>query len=57
MLYAIGTMLMAMFIFNYPVIIDKWFNEKDFAHIIMAISSIILLKSALLMKDKPDLAN
>lgn len=55
MIYAIVAMMFAMFIFNYPIILDKWFNEKDFAHVIMAISSFILLKSALLMRAEPKL--
>ena len=55
MLYAIVAMIFAMFIFNYPIILDKWFNEKDFAHAIMAISSYILLKSSLLMRAEPEL--
>ncbi len=55
MLYVILSMLFAMLVFNYPIIIDKWFNEKDFAHVIMAVSSIILLKSALLMKKLPEI--
>ena len=51
----IGVMVLtsAMFIFNYPVIIDKWFNNKDFAHVIMAISSVIFLKGALFLSDPP----
>ena len=53
MLIAIGVVATALFVFVYPVFIDRWFNHKDLAHIIMAISSLILLKSALLMNDLP----
>tara|TARA_B100001778_G_C18530315_1_gene603286 strand:- start:546 stop:1238 length:693 start_codon:yes stop_codon:yes gene_type:complete len=52
-LWGVGVLATAMFVFNYPIVIDKWFNHKDFAHTIMAISSIIFLKGALLLEDPP----
>jgi len=37
----------AAFVFNYPIVIHKWFNHRDLAHILMAIGSFIFLKGAL----------
>ncbi len=53
MLYAVGVLAIAMFIFNYPIVLHTWFNNSDFAHIMMAICSLILLKAALKMKSEP----
>jgi len=45
-LYTIGLLSIAAFIFNYPVILNTWFNHRDFAHILMAISALMFLRSS-----------
>jgi hypothetical protein len=45
-LYAVGVLVMAAFVFNYPVVLDAWFNHRDLAHILMAIGSLMFLKAA-----------
>jgi hypothetical protein len=39
-------LLITVFIFNYPIIIHEWFNHRDFAHIFMAITQLVLLRAA-----------
>ena len=50
-LWAVFTLIIAMFVFNYPVVLNKWFNHIDFAHILMAASSVIILKSCRIMEE------
>ena len=51
---AIGSLLFSVFIFNKPVILDEWFNHRDFAHIFMAFASYMLLKSTLNLNNTPE---
>ncbi len=53
-LYAIGVLFVAMMIFNFHVTIDKWFNHHDLAHVLMAISSLLLMKGGLHMAKATD---
>ncbi len=46
-LYAIGILAIAMFIFNYPIVLHEWFNHHDFSHVFMTIGTLYLLKGAL----------
>lgn len=43
----------AMFVFNYPVVLDVWFNHNDLSHVLMAISSWLFLRGALKFGDNP----
>jgi len=52
-LQAIAVMLVAAFIFNYPVVLHEWFNHRDFAHVLMAIGTIIFLKGTLRLGELP----
>jgi len=45
-LYAVGVLVVAAFVFNYPVVPHIWFNHRDLAHIFMAIGSLMFLKAA-----------
>ncbi len=45
MLYGILILIVAIFVFNYPIIIDKWFNNYDFAHTLMLISIIFFYRA------------
>ena len=49
MLWGILILAIAAFIYNYPIVIDKWFNHLDFAHVLMVIGSWIFLKASLLL--------
>jgi len=46
MLYAVGILVVAAFVFNLPVVPHIWFNHRDLAHILMAIGSAMFLKAA-----------
>lgn len=46
MLYAVGILVIAAFVFNLPVVPHIWFNHRDLAHILMAIGSAMFLKAA-----------
>ena len=52
-LRAIAVLIVAGFIFNYPIVLHKWFNHRDFAHILMAIGTIIFLKGTLKLGELP----
>ncbi len=47
MVQSVLILSVAAFIFNYPIVIHEWFNHRDFAHILMAIGSIVFLKGTL----------
>lgn len=49
MLYTVVVLTFAAFVFNYPIIVHTWFNHRDLAHILMTISTILLLQGALNM--------
>ena len=46
-LYAIGTLLVTVVIFEWPVIIHEFFNHKDFAHLFIALSIYLIYKGTL----------
>lgn len=52
-LWAIAVLIVAGFIFNYPVVLHEWFNHRDFAHILMAIGTLIFLKGTLRLGELP----
>lgn len=52
MLLAVGVLVLAIVVFNYPIIPHVWFNHRDLAHILMAIASFVFLKGA---QNLPDL--
>jgi len=52
-LQAIAVMFVAGFIFNKPVVLHQWFNHRDFAHILMAIGTLIFLKGTLRLGELP----
>lgn len=41
-LYAIGSLVVILFISSYPVILDKWFTHNDFAHIVMLLTILLM---------------
>lgn len=47
MVQSVLILVVAAFIFNYPIVIHEWFNHRDFAHILMAIGSAMFLKGTL----------
>lgn len=51
MLWGILILAIAAFIYNYPIVIDKWFNHLDFAHVLMAIGSWIFMKASLCLEN------
>lgn len=50
-LIGVGFAAIAAFIYNYPIVIDKWFNQLDFAHILMAIATLVFLNATLNLKE------
>ncbi len=47
MLYGIAVLVAAIFVFNYPIIISKWFTNYDFAHVLMLLSIIFFYRSGI----------
>lgn len=47
MLWGVAILTVATFIFNYPIIINKWFNHSDFAHTLMTITTILFMYGGL----------
>ena len=52
MLYGIGVLAIAAFIFNYPIVLSKWFNHHDFAHVLMIITTFFFLHGGLNFSTK-----
>jgi len=52
-LQSIAVLVVAGFIFNYPVVLHEWFNHRDFAHILMAVGTLIFLKGTLRLGELP----
>lgn len=50
-LYGVAIVSVAAIIYNYPLIISKWFNHLDFAHLLMAIATFVFLKACLNFKE------
>ncbi|PCJ79730.1 MAG: hypothetical protein COA57_15440 [Flavobacteriales bacterium] len=53
-LYTIAILSVAMFIFNYPVVVHEYFNHRDFAHVLMTISTLVFLHGALRLGKVPE---
>lgn len=47
MLYGVLVLAVAAFIFNYPIVLNKWFNHHDFAHVLMIITTILFMYGGL----------
>ncbi len=47
MLIGVAVAFVAAFVYNFPVILSPWFNNLDFAHVLMAIASLYFLKGSL----------
>ncbi|MGH1437958.1 MAG: DUF6962 family protein [Lewinella sp.] len=47
MLYGVGVLAIAAVIFNYPIVLSKWFNHHDFAHVLMIITTIFFMYGGL----------
>lgn len=47
MLYGVGVLAIAAIIFNYPIVLSKWFNHHDFAHVLMVITTIFFMYGGL----------
>ena len=55
MLYGLGVLAIAAVIFNYPIVLNKWFNHHDFAHVLMIITTIFFMYGGLNFSPKtPD---
>lgn len=46
-LYGVAIVSVAAIIYNYPIIINKWFNHLDFAHVLMAVATFVFLSATL----------
>ncbi|MDG1295939.1 MAG: hypothetical protein P8P48_02295 [Saprospiraceae bacterium] len=47
MLYGIAVLVTAIFVFNYPIILSKWFTNYDFAHVLMLLSIIFFYRAGI----------
>lgn len=54
MLVAIGTLVVAMIAFNLPIVPNVWFNHRDLAHILMAISVVWMMRATLFFNHVPE---
>lgn len=54
MIWGVIILIIATFIFNYPIIIDKWFTHADFAHVLMTITTFLFIKAGLNFGNTPD---
>ncbi len=52
-LRGIVLLIIATFIFNYPIIIDQWFTHADFAHILMMIATFFFIQGGLQLGKLP----
>lgn len=52
MLYGVGVLAIAAVIFNYPIVLSKWFNHHDFAHVLMIITTIFFMHGGLNFSSK-----
>ena len=50
MLYGIAILVLAIFVFNYPVILSIWFTNYDFAHTLMLLSIICFYQAGKLFQ-------
>lgn len=46
-LIGVAIVSFAAFVYNYPIVINIWFNNLDFAHVLMAIATFFILKGSL----------
>jgi hypothetical protein len=44
---SVGVLAVAAVIFNYPIVLSKWFNHHDFAHVLMIITTIFFMYGGL----------
>lgn len=51
MLFGIAILILAIFVFNYPIILSIWFTNYDFAHILMFISIIFFYRAGRIFKE------
>lgn len=54
MIWGIGLLIMATFIYNYPIVLHKWFTHDDFAHILMTIATVLFMYGGLNYGKVPD---
>ncbi len=57
MLYNTVVLLIAVFIFNKPVILDVFFNHRDLAHLFMALAVYLIMLGTLKLNTYPDTAS
>lgn len=50
-LIAVAVAFVAAVVYNYPIVLSKWFNHMDFAHVLMAIASLIFMEGTLKYKE------
>jgi hypothetical protein len=55
MLWGVAVLVVATFVFNYPVVINKWFNHSDFAHVLMTITTILFMYGGLNFGKRPEI--
>jgi hypothetical protein len=53
-LWAIGLLAVSMFIYDYPIVPHVWFNNADCAHVLMTVSTLLVLKGALKFNTYPE---
>ena len=51
MLIGVAVAAIAAFVYNYPVILNPWFNNLDLAHVLMATTSFIFYKATLKLSE------
>lgn len=54
MLYGVGVLALAAIVFNYPIVLSKWFNQHDFAHVLMIITTILFMYGGLYFEQRED---
>jgi hypothetical protein len=54
MLWGVAVLVVATFVYNYPIVIDKWFTNSDFAHILMTITTVLFMYGGLNYGKVPD---
>ncbi len=51
----IAVLVVALLVFNYPIVPHLWFNHADLSHVLMAISSYLFLKGSLYFGKLPEI--
>jgi len=52
MLYSVLVLISTLAVFKIPIVIHQWFNHKDLAHVVVALSVLFMLKGAQLYHQR-----